>query len=193
MKPAIFLRIASILTLIHSILHTIGGVFGKPQPGVAAMVAETMRSNRFAFMGATRSYADFLLGMGLGVTILLTDGGPRLLASCLVGKIRCCSPAADSCRVPRRVPGVCGELLLLFFLRPRDHGASDRALYRNGDFHCEAHESGSRRRHDRSENGIGKSLPAQGRRRSLSRTCILAPRASLFCAAASFLAGGRRK
>ena len=75
MKPAMFLRIASILTLIHSILHTIGGVFGKPQPGVAAMVAETMRSNRFAFMGATRSYADFLLGMGLGVTILLTVEG----------------------------------------------------------------------------------------------------------------------
>ena len=33
MKPVIFLRIASILTLIHSILHTIGGVFGKPPAG----------------------------------------------------------------------------------------------------------------------------------------------------------------
>ena len=30
MKPVLYLRIASILTLIHSILHTIGGVFGKP-------------------------------------------------------------------------------------------------------------------------------------------------------------------
>ena len=33
MKPVLYLRIASILTLIHSILHTIGGVFGKPPSG----------------------------------------------------------------------------------------------------------------------------------------------------------------
>jgi hypothetical protein len=72
MKPAIFLRIASVLTLVHAIMHTIGGVFGKPQPGVAAMVAATMRSNRFPVLGVTRSYADFYLGMGLGITISLT-------------------------------------------------------------------------------------------------------------------------
>lgn len=75
MKPAIFLPIASVLTLIHAIAHTIGGVFGKPQPGVAAMVVATMQSNRFPVMGVTRSYADFYLGMGLGVTILLTMEG----------------------------------------------------------------------------------------------------------------------
>ena len=72
MKPAIFLRIASVLTMIHAILHTIGGVFGKPEPGVAAMVAEAMRANRFPVLGVTRSYADFYFGMGLGLTILLT-------------------------------------------------------------------------------------------------------------------------
>ena len=33
MKPVVYLRIASVLTLIHSVLHTIGGVFGKPEPG----------------------------------------------------------------------------------------------------------------------------------------------------------------
>ena len=72
MKSAIYLRIASVLTLIHAILHTIGGVFGKPEPGVAAMVVETMRANRFPVMGVMRSYADFYLGMGLGITISLT-------------------------------------------------------------------------------------------------------------------------
>jgi len=72
MKAAIYLRIASFLTLIHAILHTIGGVFGKPEPGVAAMVAETMRANRFPVLGVTRSYADFYLGMGLGISIMLT-------------------------------------------------------------------------------------------------------------------------
>jgi hypothetical protein len=72
MKPVIFLRIASVLAMIHSVLHTVGGVFGKPTPGVAAMVAATMQDNRFPALGQMRSYADFYRGMGLGVTIFLT-------------------------------------------------------------------------------------------------------------------------
>ena len=71
MKPVLFLRIASVLTFTHAILHTIGGVFGKPDPGVAAQVAAMMRS-RFPVMGVMRSYADFYLGMGLAVSIFLT-------------------------------------------------------------------------------------------------------------------------
>lgn len=46
MKSAIYLRIAALLTLIHAILHTVGGVFGKPSPGTAAMVVATMQANR---------------------------------------------------------------------------------------------------------------------------------------------------
>ena len=71
MKPVMFLRIASILVLIHSVLHTIGGVFGKPAPGIATSVAAAMRSP-FQVFGLTRSYSDFYMGMGLGVTIFLT-------------------------------------------------------------------------------------------------------------------------
>lgn len=71
MKPTLFLRIASVLTLIHAVLHTIGGVFGKPQPGIAAMVVATMEANRFPVLGVTRSYSDFYFGMGLGITIML--------------------------------------------------------------------------------------------------------------------------
>ncbi len=71
MKPVIYLRIASILTLIHSILHTIGGVFGKPPSGQAAMIAASMRY-RFEVFGVMRSYADFYRGMGLGITVALT-------------------------------------------------------------------------------------------------------------------------
>ena len=71
MKPAIFLRITSILVLIHAVLHTVGGVFGKPAPGVAMSVAAAMRSP-FQVFGLTRSYSDFYMGMGLGVTIFLT-------------------------------------------------------------------------------------------------------------------------
>jgi len=71
MKPVLFLRIASVLTLIHAILHTIGGVFGAPSPGVATTVAAMMRS-RFPVMGVMRSYSDFYLGLGLAVSIFLT-------------------------------------------------------------------------------------------------------------------------
>ena len=71
MKTAMFLRIASVLTLIHSILHTIGGVFGKPAPGVATTVAAAMRTH-FEVFGVNRSYSDFYMGFGLGITIFLT-------------------------------------------------------------------------------------------------------------------------
>jgi D-alanyl-lipoteichoic acid acyltransferase DltB (MBOAT superfamily) len=72
LKPVVFLRVASLLTLIHAALHTIGGVFGKPVNATAAMVVATMRGYRFPVLGATRSYADFYRGLGLGITIFLT-------------------------------------------------------------------------------------------------------------------------
>lgn len=72
MKPAPFLRIASVLTLIHSVLHTIGGVFGKPDPGVSATTWEAMKANTFPVFGLTRSYFIFYRGLGLGITVLLT-------------------------------------------------------------------------------------------------------------------------
>lgn len=71
MKPVLYLRIASILTLVHAIMHTLGGVFGKPPSAQAAMIAASMRY-RFEVFGVMRSYADFYRGMGLGITIALT-------------------------------------------------------------------------------------------------------------------------
>ncbi len=72
MKPVLYLRIASVLTLIHSVLHTIGGVFSQPDPGVAAATVATMKANQFLVFGLTRSYFDFFRGLGLAVTIVLT-------------------------------------------------------------------------------------------------------------------------
>jgi len=72
MKPVAFLRIASVLTLIHSILHTIGGVFGKPDPGASATAWAAMKANEFTVFGLTRSYFEFYRGLGLGITIFLT-------------------------------------------------------------------------------------------------------------------------
>lgn len=71
MTPTLLLRIASGLALLHSILHTVGGVFGKPGPGSQAATLAIMRANQFQVMGLTRSYADFYLGFGLFVTVAL--------------------------------------------------------------------------------------------------------------------------
>ena len=72
MKPTVFLRIASVLTLVHSVLHTIAGVFGEPVPGIGAATEAAMRANHFQVFGVTRSYWEFYRGMGLSVTIFLT-------------------------------------------------------------------------------------------------------------------------
>ena len=72
MKPVLFLRIASVLTFIHSVLHTVGGVFSGPDPGVAATTWAAMKANVFPAFGLTRSYFMFYRGLGLGITIVLT-------------------------------------------------------------------------------------------------------------------------
>jgi hypothetical protein len=71
MKPVMYLRSASVLTLLHAILHTVGGVFGKPQPGPQQAAVEAMKANQFPLMGAMRSFWDFYRGFGLGITIFL--------------------------------------------------------------------------------------------------------------------------
>jgi hypothetical protein len=75
MKPQLFLRIASVLTLIHALLHTIGGVFGKPGPGPESVAVAAMKANVFLLMGNPRSYFEFYRGLGLGVSIALTAEG----------------------------------------------------------------------------------------------------------------------
>ena len=72
MKPTLALRIASVLTLVHAALHTVGGVFGKPAPGPAQAAVSAMQSNHFLVMGLTRTYSDFYRGLGLAVSIFLT-------------------------------------------------------------------------------------------------------------------------
>jgi hypothetical protein len=71
MKSVIFLRIASVLTMIHAALHTIGGVFGGAAPGVQQATVAVMKANEFAVMGVTRSYWDFYRGLGLVVSVFL--------------------------------------------------------------------------------------------------------------------------
>jgi len=72
MKATIYLRIASVLTLIHAVLHTAGGVFGKVPDGPASVAAAAMQANEFVVFGVTRTYWQFFRGMGLAVSIFLT-------------------------------------------------------------------------------------------------------------------------
>jgi len=71
-KTVVFLRIAAVLTFIHAVLHTVGGVFGSVGPGPASVAAAAMKANQFLVIGHMRSYWDFYRGLGLTVTICLT-------------------------------------------------------------------------------------------------------------------------
>jgi len=71
MRPTPWLRAASLLTLLHAIAHTIGGVYSAPDPGPQQIAVEAMRVNTFVVMGHTRSMWAFYHGMGLAVTIFL--------------------------------------------------------------------------------------------------------------------------
>jgi hypothetical protein len=74
MRPTVLLRIASVLTLIHAALHTIGGVFGKTPPDVQPVVT-AMQGNQFLAMGVMRTMWDFHMGLGLAISVLLTMEG----------------------------------------------------------------------------------------------------------------------
>ncbi len=71
MKSAVALRVASVITFIHAVLHTVGGVFGKIPPGPAAVAAEAMKTNSFVALGVTRTFWQYYRGMGLAVSIFL--------------------------------------------------------------------------------------------------------------------------
>jgi hypothetical protein len=75
MRAVLFLRIASVLTLVHAALHTIGGVFGGAAPGVQQATVAVMKANEFVVMGVMRSYGDFYMGLGLVVSVFLTMEG----------------------------------------------------------------------------------------------------------------------
>jgi hypothetical protein len=91
MTPTLFLRIASVLTVIHSILHTIGGVLSKPKDPEQIAVIETMKSHSFNVMGSMRTFWDFFFGYGLGVTVTLLVQG---ILFWMLGSLVKTSPAA---------------------------------------------------------------------------------------------------
>jgi hypothetical protein len=76
MKATLYLRIASVLAIIHAILHTIGGMLSKPNNGAPEIaIIEAMKSRSFNVMGSMRSYWDFFFGYGWLVAITLVIQG----------------------------------------------------------------------------------------------------------------------
>lgn len=75
MKPVTFLRIASVLTIVHAVLHTVGGVFGSIDPGPETVAVTAMKANQFMALGHMRTFWEFYRGMGLTVSIFLTAEG----------------------------------------------------------------------------------------------------------------------
>jgi hypothetical protein len=69
MKASVLLRIAAVLTLLHGVLHTIGGAFGQPPPGAQETAVLAMKANQFPAMGVMRTYWDFFMGYGLVITV----------------------------------------------------------------------------------------------------------------------------
>ena len=72
-KPVVCLRIAAVLTFIHAVLHTIGGVFGHVDPGPATVAVQAMKTNQVLIMGHLRSFWEFYRGLALAATISLTS------------------------------------------------------------------------------------------------------------------------
>jgi len=74
MSSTLYLRIASVLTINHAILHTVGGVLSKPRNGAPEIaVIDAMKSQSFNVMGSVRTYWDFFYGYGwlLGLALLV--------------------------------------------------------------------------------------------------------------------------
>jgi len=91
--------------LLHAVLHTIGGVFGKPDPGPQQVAVAAMKANQFPLMGVTRSYWSFYMGMGLTASIFLTIVAIVLWQLSSLAK-------TDACRLRP----ICMSFLLAFLL-----------------------------------------------------------------------------
>ena len=68
MTTTLWLRISSVITLLLTAGHTLGGLkYWSPMGNNP--VLQAMRTVRFETMGASRSYLDFYMGFGYSLTV----------------------------------------------------------------------------------------------------------------------------
>jgi hypothetical protein len=70
MKTPLLLRIASVISLLFTVGHSLGGLQRWSPVGENA-VLEAMTDVHFDTMGVSRSYLDFYMGLGWTVSILM--------------------------------------------------------------------------------------------------------------------------
>jgi hypothetical protein len=70
MTTTLFLRIASIISLVFTAGHTLGGL-RKWSPMGDNDVLKAMTAVRFDTMGANRSYLDFFMGFGWSISVAM--------------------------------------------------------------------------------------------------------------------------
>lgn len=70
MTTTLFLRIASIISLLFTLGHSLGGL-KKWSPMGDNEVLKAMTSVHFNTMGASRSYLDFYMGFGWSLTVAM--------------------------------------------------------------------------------------------------------------------------
>ena len=70
MKPSLLLRVASILTLLFAVGHSLGGL-SLWSPAGETEVLGAMRSFHFDASGVSRTYLDFYLGFGFILSVYL--------------------------------------------------------------------------------------------------------------------------
>lgn len=70
MTTTLFLRIASVVSLIFTLGHSLGGL-KKWSPMGDNDVLKAMTSVHFDMMGVSRSYLDFFLGLGWSISVLM--------------------------------------------------------------------------------------------------------------------------
>jgi hypothetical protein len=64
------LRIASVISLLFAIGHSLGGLSKWSPPGETP-VLRAMADSRFDVMGASRSYLDLYVGLGWSISIFM--------------------------------------------------------------------------------------------------------------------------
>jgi len=70
MAATLLIRIASVISLVFTAGHSLGGLQGWSPMGENDVLKE-MRAVRFDTMGANRSYLDFFLGFGWSISVAM--------------------------------------------------------------------------------------------------------------------------
>lgn len=119
-KPFVFLRIAAVLTFIHAVLHTIGGVFGHVEPGPATVAVQANEDQPVSSCSAFTKFLGLLPRPRAGTHHLPNVGIGRVLAIGFVGQDSGAGHSADLDHLCGRVLGACREFVHLLFHRAGD-------------------------------------------------------------------------